>query len=193
MRDAEQWGGHMPDSNITKQALARTMKSLMAQQPFSKINVGDICEACGMSRKSFYYHFKDKHDLVNWVFYTEFIQAIQTKDYLTSWGLITDICRYFYSEREFYRNALEIQGQNSFRSYFSETMEPFLILLTQDLFQDIEDPQFYITFFSDALLAAIIRWLTGPECLPPEKFLSQLKATMVDFARLTLTFEDDDS
>jgi hypothetical protein len=72
-------------------------------------------------------------------------------------------------------------------------MEPFLFLLTQDLFQDIDDPQFYITFFSDALLAAIIRWLTGPECLPPEKFLSQLKATMVDFARLTLTFEEDDS
>ncbi|MCI2105122.1 MAG: TetR/AcrR family transcriptional regulator [Intestinimonas sp.] len=183
----------MPDSNITKQALARTMKKLMAQQPFSKISVGDICETCGMSRKSFYYHFKDKHDLVNWVFYTEFIQTIQKKDYLSSWGLITDICRYFYSERDFYRNALEIQGQNSFRSYFSETMEPFLFLLTQDLFQDIDDPQFYITFFSDALLAAIIRWLTGPECLPPEKFLSQLKATMVDFARLTLTFEEDDS
>ena len=47
----------MPDSNITKKALAQTMKELMAKQPFSKISVGDICDACGMSRKSFYYHF----------------------------------------------------------------------------------------------------------------------------------------
>jgi len=44
----------MPDSNITKRALAQTMKDLMAERPFAKISVGDICERCGMNRKSFY-------------------------------------------------------------------------------------------------------------------------------------------
>ena len=53
----------MPDSNITKKALAMAMKELMEQIPFSKISVSDICEKCGMNRKSFYYHFKDKYDL----------------------------------------------------------------------------------------------------------------------------------
>ena len=37
----------MADSNITKRALAQAMKGLMAKQPFAKISVGDICEACG--------------------------------------------------------------------------------------------------------------------------------------------------
>ena len=49
----------MADSNITKRALATALKDLLADRPFSKISVGDICEACGMSRKSFYYHFQD--------------------------------------------------------------------------------------------------------------------------------------
>ena len=71
----------MPDSNITKKALAQTMKELMAKQPFSKISVGDICDACGMSRKSFYYHFRDKYDLVNWIFDTEFLQSIRPENY----------------------------------------------------------------------------------------------------------------
>ena len=44
----------MPDSSLTKRELAQTMKGLMAREPFSKISVGEICEACGMSRKSFY-------------------------------------------------------------------------------------------------------------------------------------------
>lgn len=44
------------------------MKKLMEKKPFSKISVGDICEDCGMNRKSFYYHFRDKYDLVNWIF-----------------------------------------------------------------------------------------------------------------------------
>ena len=61
----------MADSNITKNALAVSMKKLMEKKPFSKISVGDICEDCGMNRKSFYYHFKDKYDLVNWIFDTE--------------------------------------------------------------------------------------------------------------------------
>ena len=39
------------------------MKALMEERPFAKISVGDICERCGMNRKSFYYHFKDKYDL----------------------------------------------------------------------------------------------------------------------------------
>ena len=43
----------MSDSNITKRALAQTMKDLMAERPFAKISVGDICERCGMNRKSF--------------------------------------------------------------------------------------------------------------------------------------------
>lgn len=53
------------DSNLTKRALAAAMKELMEQMPFSKISVSDIAEQCGMNRKSFYYHFKDKYDLVN--------------------------------------------------------------------------------------------------------------------------------
>lgn len=48
----------MADSNITKNALASSLKLLMTQKPFSKINVNDICEGCGMNRKSFYYHLR---------------------------------------------------------------------------------------------------------------------------------------
>ena len=47
------------------------------EQSFEKISVSDICERCGMNRKSFYYHFKDKYDLVNWIFDTEFVELNQ--------------------------------------------------------------------------------------------------------------------
>ena len=70
----------MADSNITKRALATSLKELMAEQPFGKINVAQICERCNMNRKSFYYHFKDKYDLVNWIFDTEFIELLKHED-----------------------------------------------------------------------------------------------------------------
>ena len=66
----------MADSNITKRALAEALKELMEEKSFSKISVADICGKCNMNRKSFYYHFKDKYDLVNWIFDTEFISVM---------------------------------------------------------------------------------------------------------------------
>ena len=70
----------MAESGTTKQALAEAMKTLLIQRPFRKVSVGDICEVCGMSRKSFYYHFKDKYDLLNWIFQTEFVARMQPVD-----------------------------------------------------------------------------------------------------------------
>ena len=44
----------LADSNITKRALASALKELMETEPFEKISIGEICEKCEMSRKSFY-------------------------------------------------------------------------------------------------------------------------------------------
>ena len=100
----------MPDSLITKRALASSLKELMKAQPLTKISVGDICEKCGMNRKSFYYHFCDKYDLVNWIFDTEFSEIRNRPDHIANFE---DICEYFYSDREFYRSALQITGTRS--------------------------------------------------------------------------------
>ena len=72
------------------------MKNLMRGRPFEKISVSDICVECGINRKSFYYHFRDKYDLVNWIFYVGFIGEMDMSSYQTGWDWVEDICRYFY-------------------------------------------------------------------------------------------------
>lgn len=120
----------MADSNITKRALATSLKELMIEQPFDKINVAQICERCNMNRKSFYYHFKDKYDLVNWIFDTEFIELIKHENlsagYAERWAFIEKNCRYFYQNHSFYRKALQIKGQNSFSDHFQEYIRPLI-------------------------------------------------------------------
>ena len=90
------------DSNLTKRALAAAMKELMEQMPFSKISVSNIAEQCGMNRKSFYYHFKDKYDLVNWIFDMEYLQLSSRQDYAGIWDFLTELCSFFYENRSFY-------------------------------------------------------------------------------------------
>ena len=96
----------LSDSNITKRSLASALKSLMEEMPFAKITVGDICEACNMNRKSFYYHFRDKYDLINWIYDTEFISVARSKLYASGWSRVADLCDYFYENRSFYNKVL---------------------------------------------------------------------------------------
>lgn len=167
----------MADSNITKRALAAALRELMAEQPFEKINVSHICARCEMNRKSFYYHFKDKYDLVNWIFDTEFIALIQgahpDDTYAQHWAFIQRACEYFYQNHDFYRKALQIQGQNSFRDHFREYIRPLLndrllYLLGPDQIDD-----FSMNFFIDGVLCAMERWLLTKDCMFPEEFVKK--------------------
>lgn len=176
----------MQDSNATKRALGQTMKDLMSREPFAKISVGDICTTCGMSRKSFYYHFRDKYDLVNWIFSTEFLQAIHPEGYSNAWELLADMCTYFYEEQSFYRCALQITGQNSFREYFMETVTPLVSLFTTDIFKGVDHAAFYLTFISDGVLMSILRWLTEGAQIPPEEYLHQLRSILLRLAQQTI-------
>jgi len=133
----------MPDSGITKKALAAAMKELMRELPFSKINIGNICDKCCMNRKSFYYHFRDKYDLVNWIFYNEFVSAVQKRDYDNGWEFLVHICRYFYENRRFYINALMVEGQNSFRDYFREILKPLILGYLKEDCSESENPDFF--------------------------------------------------
>ena len=58
----------MPRSNQTKRLLAQSLQEIMATTPLEKISVNDIVDHAGVGRNTFYYHFEDKYDLVNWYF-----------------------------------------------------------------------------------------------------------------------------
>ena len=58
-------------STITKRALAEALKKMMEKKLLSKITVTDLAEACGINRHTFYYHFRDIYDLVEWIYCSE--------------------------------------------------------------------------------------------------------------------------
>ena len=53
-------------NDTTQQALANALKQLLQKKQITKITINDIAEACGISRMTFYYHFKDIYDLADW-------------------------------------------------------------------------------------------------------------------------------
>lgn len=45
-------------SQMTKQALANSLKSLLQKKTLNKITIKDIVDDCGVNRQTFYYHFR---------------------------------------------------------------------------------------------------------------------------------------
>lgn len=178
----------MADSTITKKALAAALKELLEEMPFEKISVVHICEKCGMNRKSFYYHFKDKYDLVNWIFDTDvdFVEfaagstSVNPQD--ARWDFVEKVCEYFYKNRSFYRKVLLMKGQNSFPEHFREYIFPFVENRVKELIGNCEADAFTINFFSDAVLCAMVRWLSEKDCMTPEQFVSKIKCRVLNGA-----------
>lgn len=174
----------MADSNTTKQALSVAFKALLVEQSFDKISVSDICDRCGLNRKTFYYHFRDKFDLANWIFDTEFAELVQKKEidvyveaanFEERWDSLATVCAYFYDNRQFYRSLFQVRGQNSFSEHFRGFMRPILQNRTELLLGRQDVPQMVYDFLVDGIVCSFERWLLDKKCATAEEFLQSIK------------------
>ena len=178
----------MPEANQTKKAFGDALKELLKTQPFEKVTVSSICEQANMKRTSFYYHFLDKYDLVNWIFDTEYeaflkeafsVESLEPKGVpkgVTIWDLIRSTAEYFYQNAAFYQNIVSFTGQNSFLDHFRELLAPLLQEMLRDYHKDSTAMEFHINFQSDAILAALVRWLNDPKRVPPDTLIKLLQS-----------------
>lgn len=172
----------MSSSKITKGILGEAMKTLMKEKPFAKISVGDIVEKCDLNRNSFYYHFKDKYDLVNWIFYVDIVSALN-KETITEDSvlfLVEEICNFFYRDKEFYKNAFSVTGQNSFTEYYVELIKELIKTHSEETcLEDEEYQEFYTSFLADAFVAYTTRWLREGAKIPPDKLAQMIKKATI--------------
>ena len=61
----------------TKKKIAEAFKNLMIEKSFEDIRVQDITDLCNLTRLTFYYHYQDKYDLLNKIFYMEIIEPVR--------------------------------------------------------------------------------------------------------------------
>ena len=172
-----------------KNLIAETFVKLSDEKNIDKITVKDIVEACGISRQAFYYHFRDKYDLVNWIFYVDFIERMDWSSCRNEWDMLEALCSHFYRERLFYQNALQVEGQNSFREYFCGMLRPVLMLLTQNLVEEGRKKEFYIAFLCEGVLGELVYWLREGSKITPEEFVEDLHDISLGLARKIIAEE----
>ena len=102
-------------NKITKLWIADKMKELMKKKNIDKIRITELCSAAQIERSTFYYHFKDKYDLVAWIFYHEAYEAdiIDLDD-------STRALKKMKQDILFYKRAYEDTSQNALWQYMLE-------------------------------------------------------------------------
>ncbi len=170
----------MSESQITKKALAGSIKQLMETIPLAKISIQEIVDNCGLNRQTFYYHFKDKFDLVNWIYYSEVIESIADSRHYDNWSDgILKILLHINKNRAFYINALNTPGQNAFDGYLFEVTHKLAMGVVNEVAEGMNvfdpDKNFIADFYTHAFVGLTVQWIKKGMHDPPEIIVDRLK------------------
>lgn len=169
-------------SQITKYAIADSLKRQLQQKPLSKITISDLTEDCGINRMTFYYHFQDIFDLIDWICQVEGERAIGNNRNASTWqeGFL-HLCQSVLENKTFIENV--------YHSIKREQIENFLYNVTHALLMDVieeqkntalreKDKEFIVNFYQYAFVGTALSWVKSGMKETPEELTESISKLM---------------
>jgi len=184
-------------SQITKRALEESLKKMLIKKPLDKITVSDITDDCGVSRMTFYYHFKDIYDLVEWCCVEDAARALDGKKTYETWqqGFL-QIFEAVLENKVFFLNA--------YHSVNRELVEVYLYKLSYDLLFGVveetaegmqvreEDKEFIANFYKFGFVGLMLEWISNGMKEDPKHLIKRLSMLIHgDFRRALNQYRTD--
>lgn len=180
-------------SQTTKRALEASLKKLLLKKPLNKITINDITEDCGVNRMTFYYHFKDIYDLVDWIMVEDAAKAQEGKSFETWSEAFLDVLSEIRDNKVLVQNVYRSISREQVEQYLYKMLDPILhdfidreatVLSVQDA-----DKQFVIDFYKYALVGMVLEWIRKDMKTEPEVMTERLNIMLHgDFHRALLRF-----
>jgi probable dihydroxyacetone kinase regulator len=156
----------------TKQILAESLLQLAEKKNIEKISVRAIVKNCGAGRQTFYNHFRDKYDLISWIYISYVDQIIDQYMVTEPWGIVIGRSYTFMRDHaKFFEKAVSEEGHSSFFHSFYEYIENFYINFVRTTQREdalTDDLLFDIRFNSYASVSMGREWLINGMKEPPE-------------------------
>lgn len=149
----------------TKVMFAETLEEMLEEMPLDKVRVARLCERCGATKPTFYYHFHDKYELVAWMFLQDFAVAHADREpSYTAEGLNRNLVQ-MARRRTFYQKAFDDRSQNSIGEYMQEfclqiAREAVMHHTGKELDRDQEFATRYHTY---GIMGMFLEWLFGDD------------------------------
>ena len=166
-------------SQVTKRALEQSLKNLLLKKPLTKITVGDITDDCGINRMTFYYHFKDIYDLVEWSCLEDAKRALDEKKTYDTWqqGLL-QIFKAVQENKPFILNVYRCVHREQVEKYLQPLVDQLLLNVINEEAAGItvrdEDKQFIAQVYSYMFIGLMLDWIKNDMREDPQQIVEKL-------------------
>lgn len=166
-------------SDTTKRALETSLKNLLLKKPVNKITINDITEDCGVNRATFYYHFKDIYDLIEWSCEEDSRKAADGNTTYETWqqGLL-NIFHAVEENKPFILNIYRHVSQEQIVRYLYRVVYQLIIDVVEECAEGMsvreEDKKFIADFYKYAFVGIMLEWISHNMSQPPEKIVERL-------------------
>lgn len=166
-------------SQMTKRALEASLKDLLRHKPLDKITVSDLTEHCGVNRMTFYYHFKDIYDLVEWSCEEDAARALAGKKTYDTWqqGFL-QIFEAVLDNKPFIINVYHSVSRETVENYLYKLTYNLLIGVVEEKSQGMrvrdEDKRFIADFYKYAFVGIMMDWVKRNMAEEPQQIIDRL-------------------
>ncbi|MBF0579706.1 TetR/AcrR family transcriptional regulator [Erysipelotrichaceae bacterium RD49] len=151
-------------SKITKNALSASLRKLLLEKPFDKITVTDITADCGLNRMTFYYHFQDIYDLLEWTCQELAHKYLQNKNTYDTWQ--EGYLNIFYGvleNKDFVLNVYHSVRRENIENYLKRLVNDLLLNVVEERSKDMtvreKDQLFIAQFYQFAFVGTMLDWI----------------------------------
>jgi len=163
----------------TKLVIAYAFKELLAEKPYNKITINDIAQKCDINRQTFYYHFHDIIELIEWICETEGESALKKNTTYATW-------------HEGFLGIFEILRQdkvfvtNIYRHTPIEYLNKYLYRVTYQLIYNVvaeqatgmhvrkEEMEFIANFYKYGIVGIVTEWIASDMKEEPKIIVERL-------------------
>ena len=151
-------------SGFTKEIIAKTFTELLDEKPMSKVTVKDIVERCGVNRNTFYYHFRDIPDVVEFILkkkWDEILEAPQEKASILE--CMEEMAALVRSNRKLMLNVYKSVKRDTFLFYMNEVatyiITEYFDKNMNEFNLDKREIQMLIKYYKCLFIGILIEWL----------------------------------
>lgn len=151
-------------TNLTKRAMADALKQLLQKRSLEHITIQDVTDAAQVSRKTFYYHFHDIYDLVEWLLVEDC--KILTQNHTDSGIWVRDVAialNYATENRgwllSIYQSMERPQLEGILRKIVGPLMEASFAEALGDRLVNEEDRRFVLDIFTYGVTGLFLSWV----------------------------------
>jgi AcrR family transcriptional regulator len=165
--------------------LAKSFKALSCKESVEKITIKEITDMAGVIRPTFYNHFQDKYELIEWIIRTELLEPIKP---LIRNGMIEEAMFLLFSnikrDKAFYSHVVKLEGAVTFHSISRKCVGEVLLDAIEEQMTGDHDiykwltPELIAGYYAQAMCFAAEDWIKRGMTVPPRELAAAYQYIM---------------